>query len=94
MDDGLMTIGQLATRTGTPIRALRRYTDLGLVYTVGRSPANYRLYDESAAWCVLVIGSLRRLGSHHFRDPQSCQSVFGGACRVDRPSPRPTPRRS
>lgn len=57
-----MTIGQLATRTGVSIRALRRYTDLGLVYTMGRSPGNYRLYDESAVWCVQVIGNLRRLG--------------------------------
>jgi DNA-binding transcriptional MerR regulator len=60
--DGLMTIGQLASRTGVSIRALRRYTDIGLVYMVGRSPANYRLYDESAVWCVQVIGNLRRLG--------------------------------
>jgi DNA-binding transcriptional MerR regulator len=57
-----MTIGQLADRTGESIRALRRYTDLGLVYTLGRSLANYRLYDESALWCVQVVGSLRRLG--------------------------------
>lgn len=60
--DEMMTIGRLASRTGVSIRALRRYTDLGLVYTVGRSPANYRLYDESAVWCVQVIGNLRRLG--------------------------------
>jgi DNA-binding transcriptional MerR regulator len=57
-----MTIGQLASRTGVSARNLRRYTDLGLVYTLGRSPANYRLYDESAVWCVQVVGSLRRLG--------------------------------
>lgn len=60
--DGLMTIGRLASGTGMSNRALRRYTDLGLIYTAGRSPANYRLYDESAVWCVQVIGSLRRLG--------------------------------
>lgn len=53
-----MTIGQLASRTGVSIRALGRYTDAGLVYTVGRSPANYRLYDESAVWCVPA-------GTHH-----------------------------
>ena len=59
--DELMTIGQLASRTGASIQALRRCTELGLVYTMGRSPANYRLYDESAVWCVQVIGNLRRL---------------------------------
>ena len=35
---------------------------MGLVYSAGRSPAGYRLYDESALWCVAVIGELRSLG--------------------------------
>lgn len=59
---GLMTVGELSRRTGTPARALRAWTDTGLVYSAGRSPAGYRLYDESALWCVAVIGELRGLG--------------------------------
>jgi hypothetical protein len=51
-----MTIGELSRRTGTPIKALRAYTDTGLVYSAGRSPAGYRLYDESALWCAAGIG--------------------------------------
>jgi DNA-binding transcriptional MerR regulator len=35
---------------------------MGLVYSAGRSPAGYRLYDESALWCTRVIGELRGLG--------------------------------
>ena len=35
---------------------------MGLVYSAGRSPAGYRLYDESALWCIGVIGELRGLG--------------------------------
>ena len=58
----LMTIGELSRRTGTPVRALRRYEQLGLIYTAGRSPANYRLFDESALWCTQVIHDLRALG--------------------------------
>jgi DNA-binding transcriptional MerR regulator len=57
-----MTVGALSRRTGTPARALRAWTDMGLVYSAGRSPAGYRLYDESALWCVTVIGELRGLG--------------------------------
>jgi DNA-binding transcriptional MerR regulator len=57
-----MTVGELSRRTGTPVKALRRYEHLGLVYTVGRSPANYRLFDESSLWCVKVIHDLRGLG--------------------------------
>jgi DNA-binding transcriptional MerR regulator len=59
---GPMTIGQLSRRTGMPIKALREYADMGLIYTAGRSPANYRLFDESALWCVHVIRGLRSLG--------------------------------
>ena len=58
----VMTIGALARRTGVPVKALREYEDAGLIYTVGRSAGNYRLFDEEALWCVGVIGTLRELG--------------------------------
>lgn len=35
---------------------------MGLIYTAGRSPGNYRLFDESALWCIQVIHNLRALG--------------------------------
>jgi MerR family regulatory protein len=45
MDRGrmVMTIGNLSRRTGVPVKALRQYEDMGLVYTAGRSAGNYRL---------------------------------------------------
>ncbi len=58
----VMTIGQLSRRSGMSVKALRRYEGMGLIYTVGRSPAGYRLFDEDALWCVRVIGNLRGLG--------------------------------
>jgi DNA-binding transcriptional MerR regulator len=57
-----MTIGALSRRTGLPVKALREYEDLGLIYMVGRSAGNYRLFDDEALWCVGVIGTLRGLG--------------------------------
>jgi DNA-binding transcriptional MerR regulator len=57
-----MTIGELSKRTGVSPKALRRYEGLGLIYTAGRSAGNYRLFDESAFWCVQVIHDLRSLG--------------------------------
>lgn len=57
-----MTIGQLARRTGLSVKALRRLEGMGLIYTVGRSPAGYRLFDPAALWCVQVLGTLRGLG--------------------------------
>ncbi|WP_280459859.1 MerR family transcriptional regulator [Nocardia carnea] len=62
MINGHMTIGQLSARTGVTVKALREYTDLGLVHTVGRSAAGYRLYTDDALWCVRFIGELRGLG--------------------------------
>lgn len=57
-----MTIGGLSKRTGVPAKQLRRYEDLGFIYTVGRSGGNYRLFDESALWCVGAIETWRSLG--------------------------------
>jgi DNA-binding transcriptional MerR regulator len=61
-EDGLMTVGELARRTGLSVKAIRRYEALGLIYSAGRSAGNYRLFDESALWCAQVIESLRSLG--------------------------------
>jgi MerR family copper efflux transcriptional regulator len=58
----LMTVGELALRTGVSAKAIREFEGLGLIYTAGRSEANYRLFDESAIWCVQTIGNLRGLG--------------------------------
>jgi MerR family copper efflux transcriptional regulator len=58
----LMTIGQLAARTGLSIKAIRELEGRGLIYTAGRSPSNYRLFDESALWCAHAICNLRSLG--------------------------------
>jgi MerR family transcriptional regulator, copper efflux regulator len=57
-----MTIGALSRRTGVPVKVLRQYEDMGLIYTVGRSVGNYRLFGEEALWCVSMVGGLRRLG--------------------------------
>ena len=59
--NGPMTVGELSRRTGVPVKNLR-HTDWGLIYTVGRSPTNYRLFDADALWCVELIGQLRGLG--------------------------------
>jgi MerR family transcriptional regulator, copper efflux regulator len=58
----VMTIGALSRRTGVPVKTLREYEDLGLIYTVGRTEGNYRLFDDEALWCVAVISTLRGLG--------------------------------
>src|SRR5829696_2587495 len=61
-NERLMMVGELAHRTGMSAKAIRQFEGLGLIYSAGRSEANYRLFDESAIWCVQVIGNLRSLG--------------------------------
>ncbi|HTX09769.1 MAG TPA: MerR family transcriptional regulator [Solirubrobacteraceae bacterium] len=58
----LMTIGQLAARTGLTIKMIRELEARRLIYSAGRSEGNYRLFDSSAVWCCEVIGNLRSLG--------------------------------
>jgi MerR family copper efflux transcriptional regulator len=60
--DELMTVGELARRTGLSVKAIRRYEGLGLIYSAGRSEGGYRLFDESALWCAQVVSTLRSLG--------------------------------
>jgi len=57
-----MRVGELVRLTGMSARAIRRYEGLGLIYSLGRSPAGHRLFDGSALWCITVIRDLRALG--------------------------------
>jgi DNA-binding transcriptional MerR regulator len=58
----LMTTGELAARTGLSHKQIRELEGRGLIYSAGRSDGNYRLFDESALWCVRTIAELRELG--------------------------------
>jgi MerR family copper efflux transcriptional regulator len=81
-----MTVGELARRTGMSAKAIRQFEGLGLIYTAGRSEANYRLFDESAIWCVQVITSLRSLGLT-IKEIQQLAAVY-----LDRPGEPIGPR--
>jgi MerR family transcriptional regulator, copper efflux regulator len=58
----LMTVGQLAARTGLSVKAIRELEGRGLIYSAGRSEGNYRLFDSTALWCCDVVTNLRSLG--------------------------------
>ncbi|MEV4280047.1 MerR family transcriptional regulator [Actinoplanes xinjiangensis] len=62
MDEGtLYTIGDLARRTGLPVRTIRFYSDTGLLPPTDRSPANHRRYDLTAITRLELIRTLREL---------------------------------
>jgi MerR family copper efflux transcriptional regulator len=77
--DQLMTVGELARRTGLSIKAIRRYEGLGLIYSAGRSEGGYRLFDDSALWCVRVIATLRSLGLTIKEIDRLASAYLGGA---------------
>lgn len=72
---GLMTVRDLAGRTGMSRKAIRQLESLRLIYSAGRSDANYRLYNESALWCVGVVRELRSLGLT-LREIQQLATVY------------------
>lgn len=61
-DGRLMTVGDLAERTGVSPKTIRDLEGRGLIYSASRSESNYRLFGEEALWCVETISGLRSLG--------------------------------
>ncbi|QFZ21507.1 MerR family transcriptional regulator [Saccharothrix syringae] len=60
--DALHSIGDLARRTGLTVKAVRFYSDRGIVPPTGRSPAGHRLYGADAVARLELVRALRDLG--------------------------------
>ena len=58
----LLTIGELADRTGLPVRTIRFYSDSGVVPPADRTDAGYRLYGADALVRLALVRTLRDLG--------------------------------
>lgn len=62
MQDGLMSIGQLAREAGVAATALRYYEREGVLAPTVRCRAGYRLYDRQAAEQLGFIRSAQAVG--------------------------------
>ncbi|PFG93552.1 DNA-binding transcriptional MerR regulator [Saccharopolyspora erythraea NRRL 2338] len=62
-DTRLYTIGELARRTGLPVKTIRFYADSGVVPPTDRTHSGYRLYDVSAISKLELVRTLRELGA-------------------------------
>jgi DNA-binding transcriptional MerR regulator len=64
MDDAttMLTIGQLAQRTGLPVRTIRYWSDIGAVPPAGRTRRDHRRYDAAAMARLELVATLRELG--------------------------------
>ena len=58
----LLSIGELAARTGLPVRTIRFYSDAGVVTPADRTDAGYRLYGPDAPARLALVRTLRDLG--------------------------------
>ena len=58
----MLTIGQLARRSGVPVRTLRFWSDEGVLPETDRSHGNYRRYDARAVARLDLVRTLRELG--------------------------------
>ena len=58
----LLTIGQLARRSGVPVRTIRFWSDEGVLPETDRSAGNYRRYDGRAVARLDLVRTLRELG--------------------------------
>lgn len=64
MDGGtaLVSIGELARRSGLTVKTIRFWSDEGLVPPADRTPAGYRLYGPDALARLALVRTLRELG--------------------------------
>lgn len=62
-DTRLYTIGELARRTGLPVKTIRFYSDTGVVPPTDRTNTGYRLYDVEAVSRLELVRTLRELGA-------------------------------
>ena len=58
----LLSVSQVARRTGVTVRTLHHYETLGLLRPAARSGAGYRLYGEAELRRLQHIVSLKALG--------------------------------
>lgn len=57
-----MRIGELATRSGLPVKTIRYYSDIGVLPEATRTPAGYRTYDDSALDRVAFVRAAQAIG--------------------------------
>jgi len=61
-DGPLLSIGELARRTGLPVRTIRFWSDAGVLPPAARTGTGRRLYDAAGADQAELVATLRELG--------------------------------
>ncbi len=61
-DEPLLSIGELARRTGLPVRTIRFWSDAGVLPPAARAEGGRRLYDAACVDQAELVATLRELG--------------------------------
>ena len=61
-DERLLSIGELARRTGLPVRTIRFWSDAGVLPPAARAEGGRRLYEAACADQAELVATLRELG--------------------------------
>ena len=61
-DDNLFSIGELSRRTGLTVKAIRFYSDRGIIAPARRTAAGHRRYAPDAVARLALVRALRELG--------------------------------
>ena len=61
-DEPVLSIGELARRTGLPVRTIRFWSDIGVVLPAARTGSGRRLYDAACVARLELVATLRDLG--------------------------------
>lgn len=78
----LWTIGELAARAGATVKAVRFYSDRGLLPEAGRSAGGHRRYGPGALERLRAIRSLRALGLGVPEVARALREEDGGGLRA------------
>ncbi|QIN81253.1 MerR family transcriptional regulator [Rubrobacter tropicus] len=62
MGDKLLTIGEMARRSGVPVKTIRHYSDFGVLPPSAFSDAGYRMYSEADRSRLEMIRTFRAAG--------------------------------
>ncbi len=80
----MITIGNLARRTGVRPSAIRYYETQGLLRPAGRSAAGYRLYDDEAPVALQLLRAAQSLGFRLAEVRELMELVNTGVAPCDR----------
>jgi len=61
-ENGTYPIGEMARRTGLPVKTIRYYSDIGVLPPAARTPAGYRRYGAADVIRLDLVRTLRELG--------------------------------